>query len=218
MGVIIVFVGVIIVFFVGVIIVFFVGVIIVFFVGVIIVFFVGVIIVFFVGVIIVFFVGVIIVFFVGVIIVFFVGVIIVFFVGVIILAMVMAPSAKGNGVEQITYLKNVDPVLFGCLDHVDEAFLQAETVGNHQVSGIEQGCLAGRNLVVVRVGARRQQHFDISIPTNDIRYHVTEDRGCRHHRQSACRVCGGWFCYRCCCRRARGGTRCRVLSVRTTRC
>ena len=121
--------------------------------------------------------------------------IIVFFVGVVVLfAMAMAPtSGKGQGVEQVTHLQNVDSVFFGCLDHVDEAFLQAEAVGNHQVSGIEQGCLAGRNLVVVRVGARRQQHFDISIPTNDIRYHITEDCGCRHHRQSACRVCGGWF-------------------------
>ncbi len=139
----------------------------------------------------VFFVGVIIVF--GVVVVFFVGVIIVFGV-VVVLSMAMAPtSGEGYGVEGLTHLQHVDPVLFGCLDHVDEAFLQAETVGNHQVSGVKQGRLAGRNLVIVRVGARRQQHFDISIPTNDIRYHVTEDRGCRHHRQSACRGYGGWF-------------------------
>ena len=151
----------------------------------------GVVVVLFVGVVVVFLVGVVVVLFVGVVVVFLVGVVVVHVLGVVVILPVpVAPtSGKWQRVEQIADLQYVDPVLFGCLDNVDQAFLQAETVGNHQVSGVKQGCLAGRDLVIVRVGARRQQNFDISIPTNDIRNHVTEDRGCRHHRQSACRGC-----------------------------
>ena len=106
-----------------------------FLVGVVVVFLVGVVVVFLVGVVVVHVVGVVVVFLVGVVVVL-VGVVVVLFVGV-------APtSGKWQRVEQITHLQHIDPVLLGCLDNVDQAFLQAETVGDHQVSGVKQGCLA----------------------------------------------------------------------------
>ena len=94
-------------------------------------------------------------------------------------------EGERDRVELAGYLQDVDAVGFCRLQHVDQALFQAEPVRDDQINVVQHGGLAGRDLVVMRIGPRRQQNIDPGIPTNDNRHHVTEDGGGCDHRQPA---------------------------------
>ena len=94
-------------------------------------------------------------------------------------------EGERDRVELAGYLQDVDAVGFCRFQHVDQALFQAEPVRDDQINVVQHGGLAGRDLVVMRIGPRRQQNIDPGIPTNDIRHHVTEDGGGCDHRQPA---------------------------------
>ena len=100
-------------------------------------------------------------------------------------AVVRILEGERDRVELAGYLHDVDAVIFSRFQDVDQALFQTEPVHDDQISVVQHGGLAGRDLVVMRVGSRRQQNIDPGIPTNDIRHHVTEDGGGCDHCQPA---------------------------------
>ena len=88
----------------------------------------------------------------------------------IIMALIlMIASAKGDGVEQISHLQQVDPVCLGCLQHIDESLFQLDSVGHHKVRVVQEGHLGSRCPVVMRIRTHGKQHYQLGIGAHYVR-------------------------------------------------
>ena len=85
------------------------------------------------------------------------------------LILVMMPSAKGQGVEQISHLQQVDPVCLGCLQHIDKSLFQLDAVGHHKVRVVQEGHLGSRCPVVMRIRTHGKQHHQLGIGAHYVR-------------------------------------------------
>jgi hypothetical protein len=78
-------------------------------------------------------------------------------------------------VEVVGELEDADAVLLGRLQRGDEVLLELEPVGDHEVGFTEHRRVRGRGLEPVGVGARRHDHLDRAVVTDEVRDDVPED-------------------------------------------
>ena len=103
---------------------------------------------------------------------------------VVTLILILMPATKGQRVEQIPHLQQVDPVCLCCLQHIDESLFQLDSIGHYEVGVVQKSNLRSRCPVVVRIGAHGEQHDQFSVSSHYVRDYVTQDRGGNHDHEA----------------------------------
>ena len=103
---------------------------------------------------------------------------------VVILTFVgIAPLAPLHGINHVSYLENARAVIVGGLQHRDQALFQPQTVRNHQIGLPDGHPVPGGSLIVMWIGAYRQQHRNRGVISNDPLHQIPQDGGGRHHQE-----------------------------------